>query len=271
MASDTTNQQLRLLSTKHVLSASAAASLMLAGAPGLAQATQVSPPVPAVVAQAPRSVDRRHASRRFQSALRLARRQLEQAASSAHQTFRAAVAVHVHKRSDRTGSGADAALQARPVRRAAAQEFGEAILPAKVVRDEALDSAHAAYIAAVESARVEYLVAAGASASTIATARYEHAVHIASAAYQAQVRAARRVMRTDARDARSELRASLVNATHADGAEAAHRIFRNATTDTNDVFRVRVTAARNSFATHIHLAKTALRAAMSMRLAPGYS
>lgn len=262
MVTDATNQQPRVLSTRNVLTASAAASLMLAGTSGLVSPAFTGAIAPVSIVAPSCLADRHIVRRRFRAALRTARIQLEKATRAAQEVFRSAISVHIGQRARAFASSSTLAA-----RRAASTECGEAILPAKISRDEALVHAHEAYVVAVETARVDFLVASGAQAATVASVRYEHAVHIATATYRKEIQRARRSMKADARDARLALKSVADPTTDDARLASARRTFENANTDSSDVFRVRVSAARNAFATHINLAKTSLKASMSMAFA----
>jgi len=262
VATDATNKQPRVLSTRRVFTASAAASLMLAGSPSLATPVPAGVIAPVSIVSPSLLANRHLARRRFRSALRTARIALEKATSAAHQIFRTAISVHVVQR-----ARALASSSARQVRRIAAVEYGDAVLPAKISRDEAMVRAHEVYVIAVETARVEFLMSSGAQADTVASVRYEHAVHIATATYRREVQHARHSMKADSREARLALKSAADAATNDVRRASAQRAFENATTDSSDVFRVRVSSARTAFATHINLAKTSLKASMSMAVA----
>jgi hypothetical protein len=262
VVTDAPNQQVRVFSTRHVLTASAAASLMLAGTPGLVSSASAGAVAPVSIVAPSSQADRRTVRRRFQSTLRTARIELADATRVAQRVFRAAISVHVGAR-----ARVLTRCSTRPARRAAATEFGDAVLPAKIARDEALVRAHEAYVVAVETARVEFLVAAGAQPATVASIRYEHAVHVATATYRREVQRARRSMKAEAREARLALKSVADAATDDVRRSSAQRAFQNANTDSRDVFRVRVSTARTAFTTHISLAKTSLKASMSMALA----
>ncbi|NQU36222.1 MAG: hypothetical protein HQ526_01330 [Actinobacteria bacterium] len=259
---DSTNQHPKGPSARQVLTASAAASLMLTAPTGLASVAVNSAIAPVSIVAPSVSADRRTVRRRFLMALSAARVQHRDATAAAYRTFRSAISVHVCQRAKSVAQSAT-----KSARRAAARVYGEAILPAKTSRDAALADAHEAYVGAVEAARVEFVDACGAEPTTIASVRHEQAVHIAAATYRGDVQRARRKMRVDECDARSVFRSALDLAATDPQRASARRVFENSKTDASDVFRVRVGAARTTFTTHINLAKTAFKASMSMATA----
>lgn len=246
---------------RRVMTAGAAASLMLTVAPGLVVAPTAS------ASQSPAGTNRSHinpvhqgAATAYRARLRTASAARISALNSANATFSALVAPH------RVAlSRAVSTAPSRAPAQAARVRYGQDILAAKTAHRAAMESARTVYVETVEQARIDFLVARGAAGDTIRHAKYRQAVNSATAEYQAAIVAARDTHRTTSANARA---ASGSTVAVADGppvpvgqpkADRSRELHRNATQDVTGVFRSQLGSARHVYQAKLALAKGQLR------------
>jgi len=237
----------------------AAASLVLTVTPALVTPTTApASQSPIGLQRAQTNPTRRGAVAAFRSRVRAAVASQRVAMRSANTAFRGTVGPH-----------REAMLQAqskastRTERREARLRFGQAILPAKIALNAALDAARVEYIEAVEQARVDYLSMRGASRETIAHARFRQAVNHATAEYQAAVVKARDSHRANSAVARTTTLLQVEDATVGAGRAGVAEAVRNAIHDVTAVFRSQLSSARHTYQSKLALAKRSLNAAVA--------
>lgn len=244
---------------RRAMTVGAAASLVLTVTPALVA------PTPATASQSPLGLQRSQSTPTRQGAVAAFRVRLRAAVArrsfamrKANADFRSTVGPH-----RAAMVRAQSVAGSRTDRREARVRFGQAVLPAKVALNAALEAARVEYIEAAEQARIDFLTVRGASGDTIAHARFRQAVNHATAEYQAAVVYARDSYRANSAVARTT---TLLFAEEPHGRARSQRpaeAVRHAIHDVTAVFRSQLSSARHTYQSKLAVAKRSLNAAVA--------